>query len=417
MRIVNSSFAFALLVATLACAAKERISILDFSVSATAKKAVNQDASQDLTQQVRDAATNMIDPAKFEVMTRENILVMLPPGKKDLSECEGQCEVETARNLGSRWHVVGDVKKVGSALVLSIRLYDVLAGTSMSGERIEGAHVDVLVRKVAASAQRLLGKIPGLKSRIKNEEGMVGLPEGTMQVSMLRGITYQEKGDPQNPRTGLKRNFEGSRKMKFGNLQMDQNEVTQRSYQSVMHETPWKQMNALWGGEFPVGPNLPAYGVSQQDAARYCKSLGKRLPTQSEFQYALQAGSTDRDAFELDSLGQNPQAHFPPKGLANNLQFEPRKVGGLKPNPWGLNDLAGNVAEWTSDSCSIEYNSQLESKGKGFSQNQSFVRYTKGFVLMGGSALVVPEESSECIENMGRLDSGFRCVLEVGHEE
>ena len=151
-----------LLVAVHSHAAKECISILDFTVNPTAVHDVTGDAIQDLTQQVRDQATGMIDPARFEVMTRENILVMLPPGRKDLAECEGRCEVETARNIGARWHVVGDVKKVGRKLVLSIRLYDVRGGAELDGVRVEGADVDALSDDVASKARILLSRVPGL---------------------------------------------------------------------------------------------------------------------------------------------------------------------------------------------------------------------------------------------------------------
>ena len=160
MRVRCQFILFLLLVqATLCSAAKERISILDFMVSPDAKRLVNVDASKDLTQQVRDAATRLLDSARFEIMTRENILVMLPPGK-NLSECEGQCEVEMARNLGARWHVVGDVGRVGRKLVLSVRLYDVASGTQLGGVRIEGKDVDELVDNVGPRAVELLGKIP-----------------------------------------------------------------------------------------------------------------------------------------------------------------------------------------------------------------------------------------------------------------
>ena len=153
----------ALLAAAVAWGAKERISILDFQVSSAARADVGPDASQDLTQQVRDVATSLMDPSRFEIMTRENILVMLPPGKS-LSECEGQCEVETARNIGSRWHVVGDVKKVGRRLVLSVRLYDVVGGSQLSGFRVVGSGVDELVDSAGPRSRELLRKVPGVEA-------------------------------------------------------------------------------------------------------------------------------------------------------------------------------------------------------------------------------------------------------------
>jgi hypothetical protein len=186
-----------LILGTGASAAKERISILDFVVSPAARADVSSDASQDLTQQVRDAATSLIDPKRFEVMTRENILVMLPPGVKSLAECEGQCEVETARNLGSRWHVVGDVKKVGTKLVLSVRLYDVAGGTQLAGFRLSGATVDALDDSVGIKARELVLRIPGAGSSMSGaaktigrlpreaETDSIGSPSGNGSISAI----------------------------------------------------------------------------------------------------------------------------------------------------------------------------------------------------------------------------------------
>ena len=142
-------------------ASKDRISILNFEIHGVARSIVTPEEIQDLSQQVRDQAAALVDTSKFEIMTLESILVMLPPGKS-LSECEDQCEVVTARNIGSRWHVVGDVKKVGRRLVLSMRLYDVSSGTLLGGDRVVGAGIDEIVDSASAHSARLLRRIPGV---------------------------------------------------------------------------------------------------------------------------------------------------------------------------------------------------------------------------------------------------------------
>ena len=332
--------------AALSHAAKERVSILDFTTSPTARKAVDADASKYLTQQVRDAATSLLDAGRFDIMTRENILVMLPPGKKDLTECEGQCEIETARNIGSRWHVVGDVKKVGTRLVLSIRLYDVGSGTQLSGVSVKETTVDALGDKVESAAKELLTKIPGVAAsepptarsepapsptpstpvpaagRAAAKGGMVRIPAGCFQMGSPEGVG----DDDEHPR----------HLVCVSAFSMDVTEVTQSEYQSVAGNNPSSGEDC--GGDCPVEQ------VSWQDASDYCRRAGKRLPTEAEWEYAARAGSTTRYYWGDDTASAGDYAWY---GGNSNGQKHP--VGQKRPNAWGLYDMAGNVWEWVNN--------------------------------------------------------------------
>jgi len=84
------------------------------------------------------------------------------------------------------------------------------------------------------------------------------------------------------------------------------------------------------------------------------------LPTEKEWEYAARAGSKSRFYFG-DDISQLPlHANFADKAAYDSGDFylnyahrtlddgsaEIAKVGSYKPNPWGLNDVYGNVAEW-----------------------------------------------------------------------
>jgi len=56
-------------------------------------------------------------------MTRENMMVLLKDmGKKDCSE--GDCEVETARNIGADFVVSGSVVRIDAAFVVTLKLHE-----------------------------------------------------------------------------------------------------------------------------------------------------------------------------------------------------------------------------------------------------------------------------------------------------
>src|SRR5690349_8177744 len=69
------------------------------------------------------AAAVRADPS-LQVITRENLLVLLQSTGKDLADCEGECEVETGRRIGADLVISGDLLKVGTQYKLNLRLHE-----------------------------------------------------------------------------------------------------------------------------------------------------------------------------------------------------------------------------------------------------------------------------------------------------
>ncbi len=93
-----------------------------------------------------------------------------------------------------------------------------------------------------------------------------------------------------------------------------------------------------------VNPKFPVVGISWYDADRYCRSIGKRLPTEAEWEKA--ARGTDGRRF--------PWGNKPPTCELANIDLCGGKLAPVGSrskgaSPYGALDMTGNVWEWVAD--------------------------------------------------------------------
>jgi formylglycine-generating enzyme required for sulfatase activity len=130
--------------------------------------------------------------------------------------------------------------------------------------------------------------------------------------------------------------------------------VTQAAYERVKGRRP---------SHF-TGDQLPVETVNWSEARTYCQSVGMRLPTEAEWEYAARAGSLASRYGDLDAIAWYAGDSGPapvdgaalyrtdPKNYENDLIAKGNRthpVGRKQPNSWALYDMQGDVWEWTAD--------------------------------------------------------------------
>ena len=149
-------------------------------------------------------------------------------------------------------------------------------------------------------------------------------------------------------------------------FQISKNEITFNEYdyyiwsvQQELANLPDKKIihysfDEDWGRE-----NRPVINVSWHDAQSYANWLGKetgencRLPSEAEWEYAARAGTNT--VYPWGDKADHNKANYGKdkccKGLAKDKDqwVNTAPVGSFPTNDFGLNDMHGNVWEWTQD--------------------------------------------------------------------
>lgn len=185
---------------------------------------------------------------------------------------------------------------------------------------------------------------------------------------------------------------------------MGETEVTQKQYKALFPDATFRTPN----------DSFPATSISQDEALRFSKmanavfgfeSFGQslvRLPDRDHWEIAAQCGKEKLPYFSKDSA----EKHFQVLRGYENLfdlsaptprdddpkkprirwpwndgfpDLAPAPVASFKPNAWGIHDLYGNVAEWSSYQGSKDAQVQRTALGGSYFSDQSRRSHVEGY--------------------------------------
>lgn len=137
---------------------------------------------------------------------------------------------------------------------------------------------------------------------------------------------------------------------------MDKTEVTFEAYQACVRAGKCKPAKPAYGADYSR-PNQPMVGMAWFLARDYCKAMGKRLPSEAQWEHAARGPqnetfpwgnepSTCERAVLMDAKGRSCGT---PKQGSNPDKGRTLEVGSRAPGHYGLFDMAGNAEEYVND--------------------------------------------------------------------
>ena len=187
--------------------------------------------------------------------------------------------------------------------------------------------------------------------------------------------------------------------------------------------TPGATWRSPYGPDADVAaaPDHPVVHVSQADAQAYAAWAGRRLPTETEWEYAV-AHPTAPYAWgeELSPNGQlmanTFQGDFPYRNTGALGWRGTSPVGAFPPTKYGLLDMIGNVWEWTSTPFTAQHTPSVSCCSGAVTDPVSGATQ---FVVKGGSHLCNPAYCARYRPAARQAQSpdsatthlGFRCAI------
>jgi formylglycine-generating enzyme required for sulfatase activity len=227
------------------------------------------------------------------------------------------------------------------------------------------------------------------------------LPESTEMVTIPAGpfiMGYDGGLDDEKP----------PHEVDLPEYQVDIFEVTNAQFAAFVEATGYQTeaeqagSGRTWRDEWAEGEdNHPVVRVSWNDAMAYCEWVGKRLPTEAEWEKA--ARGPEGFLYPWGNTYEPARANGRDCGLRSTVTVGSYGQGA---SPYGLFDMAGNVREWSADPGYFSY--------PGNTTPSSY--YGDEFrVLRGGGWFDDPSDLRTTRRNptsptAANWDIGFRCA-------
>ena len=201
---------------------------------------------------------------------------------------------------------------------------------------------------------------------------------------------------------------------------IDKYEVSNADYSKFVEATGHRN-STFWDNPKFNHPDQPVVGVAWGDAAAYAEWVGKRLPTEAEWEKA--ARGTDGRIWPWGNEFDPTKCNFDDEGkfdghLDGYAMAAPVDSFQNGASPYGAVNMVGNVAEWVSDWFDIDYYTVSPRENPKGPETSGMGKKSKR-----GANWFSDSEQMRCafreyddIAASGQI-RGFRCAMDAPKEE
>jgi len=399
----------------------KRLAILEFKGTK-----IESEVLENFSDEVRGGAVEGLAGRGVLVMTRESMMVLLKEMGK--MECnEGDCEVETARNIGADYVISGRIVQMDGSYVATLKLHETKGGSLLATDQIEAKSQIELLRQLREKGRNLVANNVGARpasapSPVPEPAPGTRSPSRTAPASVhgcaanqvpIPGGTFW-MGDPDYAKP--------IHKVTLSPFCIDKTEVTVAGYRACVQDggcpppsatVDWKDIKpeekTKWSPYCTWGKRKldehPINCVDWNQATTFCEWAGGRLPSEAEWEYA--ARGKDGRLYPWGNTWDDSAVPAPHKGR----DLPPAPVVGEHPkgaSPFGVEDLVGNVWQWTDEYVDDHTRAGIVRGGSYFQPQGSMWYFPQAYKLTehGKYLLMAPSK-----DRAGAL--GFRCVVDA----
>lgn len=295
-----------------------------------------------------------VDPEQISLMTRENMMVLIDANAVDLTCIEGQCEVETGRNLGADWVISGTLHRAEPDYLLYFKLHDTHTGRLVSALEMSGHSQEDLLSNIPFAVSELLNPLAKRRMMDLNsitvsaQSSVLGCSSKRIQESIAQWTTVWHMEDvaclPNTSPLSTTSIDYTLEVLKHPLTELEVQELYSNKERTDESNRPYRSTS--WLEAVQLANRLserqglhPCYEIHGEIVtwSTGLQCTGWRLPTELEWELLMRAGNT-----ESVWSGQHQDAWDNP-----NTKYLP--VCSTTGNDFGICDIVDNTWEWTWD--------------------------------------------------------------------
>ena len=234
--------------------------------------------------------------------------------------------------------------------------------------------------------------------------------DGAKMALIPAGSFEMGESKRQSKHNWVHRNRRGHN-VQLASFYMDVTEVTVGHFKQFINQSGYSYDR--WDDVVKYSPadNYPMIYVSWNDAVAYSKWVGKRIPTEAEWEYAARGGLVDKVYPWGDEISHDDA------NWGNTISGKDKwrycsPVASFEANGYGLYDMSGNVWEWCADWYDADYYSKSPAKAPLGPASGSYRVMRGGSWNYGMDSLRTAYRFSDRpTDRYNDISGGFRCVV------